>query len=314
MSRTLFSRSRRMVVLTVGAGSLLVVAACGSSSTKASPGTASSGAASPAHGQHSDDMPSSEMPSSDMQTGGGEHHADAGKGLLSTEDGYTLMPASTALTVGAQTIRFQILGPDGLPQTKYTEDQTKLLHFYLVRNDLTGYVHDHPTLSADGTWSIGVTTASPGAYRMYADFVAKDAGGKDHPVVLSTALSAPGGAPAAPVTVSPATQTVDGLTVTMAGSISAGTASKVTFRVSQAGRPVADLEQYLDSFAHLTALHAGDLAYQHVHPELTAAPGQKGGPALPFTVELPEKGTWRLFLQVQRGGALHLVPFTVAVG
>ena len=309
MSRTLFWPSRRLVVLTVGAGSLLVVAACGSSSTKASSGAASPGATSPSHEQHAGDMPSG-----DMQMAEGRHHADAGKGLLSSEDGYTLKPASTALTVGAQIIRFQILGPDGLPQTQYTEDQTKLLHFYLVRNDLTGYLHDHPTLSADGTWSIGVTTAAPGAYRMYADFVAKDAAGKDHPVVLSTALSAPGSAPTAPVTVSPATRTVDGLTVTMTGSISAGSASKVTFQISQAGRPVADLEQYLDSFAHLTALHAGDLAYQHVHPELTAAPGQKGGPALPFTVELPEKGTWRLFLQVQRGGALHLVPFTVTVG
>lgn len=84
-------------------------------------------------------------------------------------------------------------------------------------------------------------------------------------------------------------------------------------RRSSPGKPVTDLETYLDSFAHLTALHEGDLAYQHVHPELEAKPGEKGGPALPFEVNLPEKGTWRLFLQVQRAGALRLLPLTVTV-
>jgi hypothetical protein len=32
---------------------------------------------------------------------------------------------------------------------------------------------------------------------------------------------------------------------------------------------------------------------------------------LPFEVDLPDKGTYRLFLQVQRAGALHLLPLTV---
>ena len=48
-------------------------------------------------------------------------------------------------------------------------------------------------------------------------------------------------------------------------------------------------------------------------PGLTARPGQKGGPALSFEVDLPEKGTWRLFLKVQRAGVLHLLPPTVTV-
>ena len=312
--------SRRALTLSAASLSLLAAAACGTASTTKT---------------HTGAMPTdSAMPSdSGMPTpsetgmggmggmGGSEHHADPGKGLLSTENGYTLKPASTALKVGTQTIRFTITGPDGKPQTSYTLDQTKLLHFYLIRADLTGYVHDHPTLGSDGVWSITVTTAKPGPYRMYTDFVAKDASGTDHPVVLSAALTAPGAYAAAPVTPPMAgmgsgsgqSQAVDGLTVTMSGQITSGTASKVTFQVSKAGKPVTDLEQYLDSFAHMTALHAGDLAYQHVHPELTAAPGQKGGPALPFSVDLPEKGTWRLFLQVQRAGMLHLLPLTVTV-
>lgn len=300
--------SRRNVTAAAVAASLLTVAACGTSSggTTAStpaPSASSTGAA----------MGGMPMGGGGMNMGGGAHQADPGKGLLTTESGYTLTPTTKALTVGRQTISFRILDATGKPVTSYAVDQTKLLHFYLVRNDLTGYVHDHPVLAPDGTWSINVDVAKPGPYRMYTDFVAKDAAGMGHPVVLSLPLTAPGPYTPGPVVAAPATQTVDGLTVAMTGSIAAGSASKVSFQVSAGGKPVTDLEQYLDSFAHMTAIHNGDLAYQHVHPELTASPGQKGGPALPFSVELPEKGTWRLFLQVQRAGVLHLVPFTVTV-
>jgi hypothetical protein len=292
---------RRLVLLTsAAAGSLLLLAACGNSST--TPNAHGAG-----HGSSAGPMPS------ETHMGGmGAHHADVGKGLLDTEDGYTLKPTSTALTAGKQTVSFQILDKGGMPQTAYVEDQTKMLHFYLVRLDLTGYQHLHPTLT-DGTWSIEVNAATPGPYRMYTDFIAKDSSGAEHPLVLSTVLTAPG--TYAPVTLPPesSTATADGLTATMTGTITAGTESKVSFQVTENGKPVTDLEQYLDSFAHLTALHAGDAAYQHVHPELTASPGQKGGPALPFSVDLPEKGTWRFFLQVQRAGTLHLLPLTVTV-
>jgi hypothetical protein len=295
----------RAVALTASAGTLFLSAACGSASSSAADSS----------DKHSEPTALSTPDMGGMAgmtaMAGGEHHPDPGKGLLSSEDGFTLVPASASLSVGSQTVRFTIVGPDGRPQTSYTPDQTKLLHFYLVRSDLTGYVHDHPTLGPDGVWSITVRTAQPGRYRMYADFIARDSSGKDHPVLLSAALTAPGVASVVPVLAGPTTRTVDGLTVAMVGRITAGVASRVTFAVQSGGKPVTDLQQYLDTFAHLTALRAGDMAYEHVHPELSAAPGQPGGPALPFTVELPEKGTWRLFLQVRRAGALHLIPFTV---
>ena len=218
------------------------------------------------------------------------------------------------MKAGAQTLSFQILKADGKPLTHYTPDQTKLLHFYLVRQDLSGYQHLHPTLS-NGTWSIAVKALTPGPYRKYTDFIGKNDVGTDTPAVLSATLTVAGSytPTALPLPAPAASTTADGLTPTMTGSISAGNESKVSFQLTQDGKPVTDLETYLDSFAHMTALHVGDLAYQHIHPGLEAKPGQKGGPALPFEVDLPEKGTWRLFLQVQRAGVLHLLPFTVTV-
>jgi hypothetical protein len=293
--------ARLSALALAGVSSLALVAACGQSGSTASSHSGSD------HNSHADPMPSA------SGTMAGEHHADAGKGLRSSEDGYTLKAAASALAVGQQTVRFQILDPQGKPQTDYVNDQTKPLHFYLVRLDLTGYQHLHPTLD-NGTWSITVEAAAPGPYRLYTDFIAKDSMGKQHPLVLSTLLTAPGKYTPTPLPPAGTTATADGLAVSLSGTPMSGMASKVTFQVTQNGKPVTDLDQYLDSFAHLTALHVGDAAYQHVHPELTASPGQKGGPALPFSIDLPETGTWRLFLQIQRSGTLHLLPLTITVG
>ena len=314
MTRPLTARRSATVVL--AALSLTALAGCGSGdpSTVAAPPSSVATSAAP--------MPSgTAMAGHNMGgmsgMGAGEHTADPGKGLLVTENGFTLRPSTRTLQAGPQTLRFQILDGEGKPVTRYTADQTKLLHLYLVRQDLTGYQHLHPTLS-NGTWSIAVASLTPGPYRMYTDFVAQDpagmsGGGADRPTVLSTTLTVPGSYTPSPLPAAASSSTADGLTATMTGTLTAGTTSNVRFQVTENGTPVTDLERYLDSFAHLTALRDGDLAYQHVHPGLTAKPGQQGGPGLPFEVDLPVKGTWRLFLQVQRAGALHLLPLTVAV-
>ncbi|MGZ6791446.1 MAG: hypothetical protein ACXVFV_00735 [Mycobacteriales bacterium] len=302
-TRSTTRTTTRTTALVLAAG--LALAGCGSSTSSGHSGhsSAASGSEHDVHG--SDDMQG-------MSGMHGAHEGDPGKGLLATEDGYTLVP-TTALTTGRQVLRFRIDGPDGKPVTAFQEDQTKQLHLYLVRGDVTQYLHAHPVLGSDGTWTQPVDVAAPGPYRLYTDFVAIAADGSTHPLVLSVPVSVPGSWTPVPLGPDTSSVTADGLTATLRGSVVAGTASEVTFQVSEDGKPVTDLEQYLDSFAHLTAVHAGDLAYQHVHPQLTAKAGERGGPELPFTVELPEPGRWKLFLQVQRGGRLQLLPFVVTV-
>jgi hypothetical protein len=240
------------------------------------------------------------------------HSGYTGNGLAASEDGYTLSPLTSALKVGTQQIRFQIKDSAGMPVTDYVEDQTKKLHFYLIRQDLTGYQHLHPTLT-DGTWSIDVDVAQPGPYRMYTDFIARSADGKEHPLVLSTVLTAPGSYTPQALPAATTSTTVDGITATFTGSLTAGKDSDLTVKVTSGGQPVSDLQPYLDTYAHLTAVHAGDAAYRHVHPEQAAMAGKTGGPDLQFMVDLPEKGLYRFFLQVQRAGKLHTLPITLRV-
>jgi hypothetical protein len=220
-------------------------------------------------------------------------------GLAAESGGYKFEPSSTTVS---RAFQFRILGPDGRAVTAFEPEQTKLMHFYLVRSDLAGFQHVHPTMAADGTWTAPLDTAQPGNYRVYTQFVVK---GTDE--VLSQSVTVPGPDTNAALAAPAATTAVDGYTLTVGGDkIMAGMTHKLTVDITKDGRPVTDLQPYLDTDAHLTAFHAADLAFAHLHPQ------GKDGSTLTFEAMLPKAGDWRLFIQFQTGGVLHTAAITVA--
>jgi hypothetical protein len=236
-----------------------------------------------------------------------------GNGTQASMTGDTLLSSTTTLAANtATTFAFHITGPDTKAVTMFEPDQTKLMHFYLIRSDLSGYQHVHPAMAADGTWTADLAALSPGTYRAYASFVTPDAMGKPIAFVLSVPVTVPGTAATTPVPVASPTTTVDGYTLTMSGQPMAGMAHTMTLHVVQNGQPVTDLQPYLDTYAHLSAFHDGDLAFAHLHPS-GAVNGDHGGPDLTFNAEFGESGTWRVYVQFQTNGVLHTAAFTVIV-
>jgi hypothetical protein len=238
----------------------------------------------------------------------------SGDGLTASASGFTFAPSTAALPAGHATpLRFQIHSANGTPVTSFEPDQTKLMHFYLIRSDLTGFQHIHPEMAADGTWTAPLLPLQPGTYRAYTSFITKDGAGKAVPLVLSQQITVPGNAPTTPVPVASATTQVDGYTLTLAADqLKAGMSHELRVTVAKDGTPVTDLQPYLDTYAHLTAFHDGDLAFAHLHPHGTIS-GDHGGPTLTFEAMLPKPGNWRLFLQFQTGGVLHTAAVTIAV-
>jgi hypothetical protein len=230
-------------------------------------------------------------------------------GTAPSAGGYTFVPASTGLSAGATTtFRFEIRGPDGRPVTRFAIVHDRPLHLIVVRHDLTGFQHLHPTMAPDGTWSIPLTLATPGGYRAYADFSALDA--KDNPVavVLGVDLTVPGGAPVAAVLPPTSTvDTVDGLTVSYQGIPRSGVTEPLLFRITRDGRPVT-LQPYLGSYGHLVVLRPSDLGYLHVHPEPELTDG-----SVKFWLAAPGTGSFRMFLNFQTDGVVHTAAFTLAV-
>jgi len=233
------------------------------------------------------------------------------QGLAVSADGYTLVPSSVEVTPGTPSaFTFKVTGKDGKPVKSYTALHDKELHLVVVRRDLTGYQHLHPTRAASGTWSVPLGVASAGVYKAFANF--QPAGqAMPMPMTLAVDLMASGHFTAAALPKPAVTATVEGFKVALTGEVLVG-GSKLTFAVSRAGKPV-DLQPYLGAFGHLVALRVGDLAYLHVHPE--GAPGHEhhppAGGRITFVAPVPTAGQYRLFLDFKAADVVRTAEFTV---
>jgi hypothetical protein len=297
----------RILALPVLTAAVLAAAACGSTNTT------SSGGGMP--GMGSSPMMSASPMASNMP-GMGDSDMYTGTGLAATASGFTFKPATTKLASGKKTsFAFAIRDSMGTTLKDFADDQTKLMHFYLIRSDLTGFQHIHPTMAADGTWTATLAPQEAGTWRAYASFIAKDMSGKQVPLVLSAPLTVSGGMAMTATIPKAATSTqVDGYTLKLGGEAMMATMTHaLTVTITKAGKPVTDLQPYLATYAHLTAFHASDMAFAHLHPQ-DEAMGNHGGPTLTFQAVLAKAGNWRLFIQFQTGGKLHTAAITVTVG
>jgi len=90
-------------------------------------------------------------------------------GLAVAGDGYQLAVTDTTLTAGEPTpLSFSVVGEEG-PVRQFDEEGGVRMHLIVVRRDLTGYQHLHPTLEDDGRWQTELTLPDAGVYRAYAD-------------------------------------------------------------------------------------------------------------------------------------------------
>jgi len=317
--RTLrFTVSRRLrvagVAVLLGAG--LTACASSASPTAVSSATTSSTGSGMA-GMTGMTGTSSASPSASAMSGmsGMDEPMYTGTGLAASSGGFTLVPsaAATALPAGrTSSISFQIKDLKGMAVTSFQDDQTKLMHFYVVRSDLTGFQHVHPTMAEDGTWTANLAAMAPGTYRAYASFDTDNSSGAEVALVLSKQFTVTGTASVTPLPAASTTAEVDGYTVTLSGDLMAGMEHTLRATITKNGAPVTDLQPYLDTYAHLTAFHQGDMAFAHLHPQGTVN-GDHGGPTLTFDAAMAASGNYRLFLQFQTGGVVHTAVFTVPV-
>jgi hypothetical protein len=222
------------------------------------------------------------------------------RGLAVSDGGLTLRLARTTATAGSRfDLAFRILDRRGQTVRDFDVEHTKRMHFIVVRRDMTGFQHLHPTQSSDGTWSVPVTLRDAGSYRVFADF---SVNGKAH--TLADDVTVDGTVRSQELPGPTGSVDVDGLRVSLSeGASHAGAESELAFDVTRNGRPVA-VENYLGAKGHLVALRQGDLAFLHVHPDENH---------LKFMATFPTAGSYRLFLQFQTDGRVHTAAFTQEV-
>jgi hypothetical protein len=224
-------------------------------------------------------------------------------GLAVAAGGYTLVADTAPFVAGTpRSFRFRVYGQNRTPATTFAVAHDKLMHLIVVRRDLTGYQHLHPTMAPDGTWSIDLRLPEPGVWRAYADFSAVGAGGAATPVTLGIDLTAAGTYQPKALPEPARSSTVDDLTVTYEGTLAVGATHPLLFRVP------APVERYLGAYGHLVVVREGDLGYVHVHPEDQLLAG-----AVKFWLAAPSAGRYRMFFDFQVAGKVHTAEYTLVV-
>jgi hypothetical protein len=210
------------------------------------------------------------------------------RGLAVSDHGLTLQLARRTAQPGRRfELAFRIADRRGRTLRDFDLEHTKRMHFIVVRRDMTGFQHLHPTQRPDGSWSVPVTLPEAGSYRVFADF---SVNGK--PSTLADDLTVDGPVRSQPLPAPAQSVDVDGLHVAQ---------KALAFTVTRAGKPVA-IQDYLGAKGHLVALREGDLAFLHVHPDEDR---------LRFDATFPSPGRYRLFLQFKTAdGRLHTAAFT----
>ena len=235
---------------------------------------------------------------------------DTPRGLAIAAAGYRLAPeadpfgAGTLAADAPTTFVFRVVDADGMPVTGFQELHERALHLIVVSRNLVDYLHLHPTMDANGRWTVELPALAPGSYRVFADF--QPIGAEN--LTLGTDLMVPGQVPAIALPRPATTATVDGYSVSMTGSPAVGEAA-LSFTVQQGGSTVRT-DPYLGAAGHLVAIRTGDLAYLHVHPETSS---DSTDPVVTFLSEFPTPGIYRLFFDFSHDGAVHTAAFTVDV-
>ncbi|MER5456476.1 copper resistance CopC family protein [Micromonospora sp. NPDC002389] len=224
--------------------------------------------------------------------------------------GYTLQPVLRTQQAGkALDYRFRIVGPDGQPATRFAVVHEKPLHLIVVGNDLGGYRHLHPTMASDGTWSVPLTVAKAGDYRVYADFSVTTTDGRQLPLVLGVDHHVPGAYTPAGLPPPQRETTTGPYAVALEGTPTVGVTTPLTLRVNRTGgTEPARLERYLGAYGHLVLIREGDLGLVHVHPEQELVDG-----AVTFWLTPPSPGRYRAFFDFQVDGEVHTAAYTVTV-
>ena len=229
-------------------------------------------------------------------------------GLDEFHDGFRLELLGSPPSRGpAVPISFRILDSGGRPVTAYDLEHTKLLHFYVLRDDMVHYQHLHPSLEAD-TWHTTISVPDGGQYRLYAEFLARGRANPLHPTVLGAPFTVPGDTALVPLPAPAASADAGGLLVTRpegAEPVPVQKVNQLRFRVTDiSGRPVDRLDPYLGAAGHLSAFNSLTMGLLHQHPL---------GSDLTFSAQFAKRGEHRLFLEFSVAGQLHRAEFTVFV-
>jgi hypothetical protein len=201
---------------------------------------------------------------------------------------------------------FKVRDPEsGAQVSKFEIVHEKLFHLFVVSQDLSYFIHDHPVLQPDSSFRYTAKLPQPGLYRLLGDFYPTNA----TPQLIAKTIIVPGGGPLATAKLDPDLSPKHGENMEVELVMDppqpiAGMKTLMFFRV----KPAEGLEQYLGAWGHMLAASDDLIDMIHTHPFLA-----DGGPQIQFNLIFPRARTYRVWVQFQRKGVVNTAAFTVPV-
>jgi hypothetical protein len=211
-----------------------------------------------------------------------------------------------ALTPGvAGEIVFGIRNPvTGELVTKFLELHERLLHVFIVSEDLSHFEHVHPEPRPDGRFALPATLPAPGLYKVFVDF--HPAGGA--PQLLQDHVMTAGFEPGLPHAGRAALPAAAGRAArTEPTRVVPGEPFTLAFTLTEADfGSLTSLQPYLGALAHIIIVSEDLEECLHAHPsEATfAAATTPLGIRLSSKLILPREGRYRVWMQFMKGTEL----------
>lgn len=187
-------------------------------------------------------------------------------------------------------------------------------HLLLASKDFEWFLHEHPEMQPDGTWTVQVAFPAGGDFHVYGDVAPAGKGS----MILANVLKVGGSKPTWKVDWTPNSGPVSDADIVgkLSGQISVGEMTTVAIKLTDqaTGQPVTDLEPYLGAAGHLMIFSADGATTVHSHPaedEVTKKLVSQG--TVRFLARFPKAGKYRAFAQFQRKGQVRTLKFTVEV-
>lgn len=186
------------------------------------------------------------------------------------------------------------------------------LRVSLVREDLGAFFHETAEPGPDGRFTLRFTFPTGGDWRLFADVAPRGAGAQVLPATL--AVEGPRGMRAALLPALRPAVRQSGMTLMMQPmNLAAGKTLSLPFTIGDAsGRPLTDLQFWRGGVAHLIFVASDARTLVHAFPDETDPRHGRSG-NLVFLVRFPKAGIYRGWMQIQRRGTVHALPFAVRV-
>jgi hypothetical protein len=200
------------------------------------------------------------------------------------------------------TLILRVIDPAGKPVLRFETVHEKLVHLFVVSEDLEFFAHVHPSYRADGSFELPIRLPKPGMYRLLADFYPAGA----VPQLAVETLYVKGALRGAHLDLSLAPQRAENLTASLRtepAPVMAGLTSRIYYDLD----PVQGLERYLGAWGHMLIASEDLIDLIHLHPFLA------GGSTIQYNVIFPRAGNYKVWSQFQRLGVVNTVAFSLRV-